>query len=94
MTKISQTKQLRRDICRTTGHDWRAYKTEDWFGNECERCKKREVVARYVKVDTFPITTNPQVKYADINTRRFNILDRAQKRAKINLDDTKPSEEA
>lgn len=48
MIKISQTKQLRRDLCRSVGHEWKVYsRYYEGFsegGNICSRCKKRNNV--------------------------------------------------
>lgn len=61
MTKISQTKTLRRDICRTVGHEWKTYSRQldgaSEGGNRCTRCKKRERIwgqSKPVFVGTLP----------------------------------------
>lgn len=78
MTKISQAKKIRREICRATGHgEWKPSNRPDSYGETCSRCKKRNIIARIV---TFKISQRPSVKWGELNVRRFNPLDRAKER--------------
>lgn len=75
---LSEIKKLRRDLCRTVGHNWESVngsyeEGHAWFGNRCSRCKKVEVIG---ESRTIPI----KLKYSDIQTRKFDILDRARKK--------------
>lgn len=84
---ISQAKKIRRDICRTMGHEWKELPQNSSsfpiYNTECSRCKKRVFQAwgSRVSIDTAPISPGPKIKYADLQTKRFNILDRAKDRA-------------
>ena len=94
---ISAAKKIRRDICRTMGHQWETYK---WVtaggshsGDLCSRCKKRVITASRVNIDTWPISSGPSIKYDEISVRRFDILKRAQVRADIDIMGMQPPEE-
>jgi hypothetical protein len=81
---ISQAKKIRRDICRTTDHEWKELKRSfPEYNTECTRCKKRVWSAwgSRITIPTAPISSGPKVKYADLRTKKFNVLDRARKRA-------------
>lgn len=77
--QLKGAKDLRRSVCKAVGHDWKPYSNKDDSGNLCARCKKRVVIR--ISFPTYDISTKPKIKYADIEVRRFNPLDRAKKRA-------------
>lgn len=90
MINISQAKKIRRDICRTMGHEWEEIPVVDLkpgqeiFNEQCTRCKKKFWTAWGARftIPTAPIAAGPKVKYADLKTKKFNILDRAKDRAR------------
>jgi len=85
MINISQAKKIRRDICRTMGHEWIEIPVHSMSrGNtQCTRCKKTvwTAWAGRLQVPTFEVKPNVTVSYKDLQTKRFNILDRAKDRA-------------
>lgn len=84
---ISSVKKMRRDICRTMGHEWKEFPQNSSsfpiYNTECTRCKKRvwSAFGARVVLPTFELDVKPKVKYSDLQTKRFNILDRAKDRA-------------
>jgi len=86
MSSLSEIKKLRRDICASVGHELVDYSGQGmsggaWFNSKCSRCKRKfenyvQVQGGRLYIPTSPINTSPQVKYKDINVKRYNILSR------------------
>ena len=95
MIKISQAKKIRRDTCLAVGHELVDYSGQGmsggaWFNSKCSRCKRKfenyvQVQGGRLYIPTSPINTSPQVKYADLNVKRSNILDRINKIIDLNM---------
>lgn len=76
-----RVKKLQKDLCRVVGHE---------FPNECStctRCGHKRLSYKFprVNVPTSPISTNPKIKWTELNIRRYDILDRAKGRIKEDI---------
>jgi len=78
--------KFKEDICRIVGHNF----GKKGFASSCVRCKtdntKIWVIGKPVYVGSFPIRKDVEViKYADIKTKRYNVLDRAKEKAIVQI---------